>query len=100
MRFGNYATFDLRLFANLGERFDLVAKNPFFLGSSVRFEVKNLFNARPDVRGSDGVTPFAFQGDRLDPIGRTVSISFRKLFLPRRFQRAPGGASAGRGGRD
>jgi hypothetical protein len=41
LRFSDYATFDLRLFANLGERFDLVSKHPFFLGSSVRFEVKN-----------------------------------------------------------
>ena len=96
LRFDDYATVDLRLFANLGERFDLVAKNRFFLGSSVRFEIKNLFNARPNVRGSDGVTPFAYQADRLEPIGRTVSISFRKLFLPRRFQRAPGGAGGTR----
>ena len=54
LKFDDYATVDLRLFANLGERFDLVAKNRFFLGSSVRFEVKNLFNARPNVSGSDG----------------------------------------------
>ena len=92
LRFDDYATFDLRLFANLGERFDLVAKNPFFLGSSVRFEVKNLFNAKPQVRNTDGIVPFAYQEDLLEPIGRTVSISFRKLFLPRRFQRPPGGA--------
>ena len=80
------------MFANLGERFDLVAKNPFFLGSSVRLEVKNLFNAKPQVRNSDGIVPFAYQEDLIEPIGRTVSISFRKLFLPRRFQRAPGGS--------
>ena len=91
LKFDDYATFDLRLFANLGERFDLVARNPFFLGSSVRLEVKNLFNAKPQVRNSVGIVPFAYQEDLLEPIGRTVSISFRKLFLPRRFQRAPGG---------
>jgi len=85
LRFSNYATFDLRLFANLGERFDIVSKHPFFLGSSVRFEVKNIFNSRPEVRGGDGNIPFAFQPDRLEPIGRTVGISFRKLFLPRRL---------------
>ena len=92
LKFDDYASFDLRLFANLGERFDLVAKNPFFLGSSVRLEVKNLFNAKPQVRNSDGIVPFAYQEDLIEPIGRTVSISFRKLFLPRRFQRAPGGS--------
>lgn len=91
IRFDDYATLDLRLFANLGERFDLISKNPFFLGSSVRFEIKNLLNEKPDVRGANGVVPFAYQGDRLDPIGRTVTVSFRKLFLPLRFQRPPGG---------
>jgi outer membrane receptor protein involved in Fe transport len=85
LRFGDYATLDLRLFANLGERFNLVAKNPFFIGSSVRFEVKNILNERPTVRGSDGIVPYAYQSDRLEPIGRTVTISFRKLFLPSRF---------------
>jgi hypothetical protein len=88
----------LRLFANLGERFDLVSKNPFFLGSSVRFEVKNIFNARPEVRGADGLVPLAYQADRLEPIGRTIGISFRKLFLPRRLmQRGGGGGAGGRG---
>ncbi len=86
LRFDDYATLDLRLFANLGERFNLVAKNPFFLGSSVRFEVKNILNERPNVRGSDGIVPYAYQGNRLEPIGRTVTLSFRKLFLPLRFQ--------------
>ncbi|HEU4877094.1 MAG TPA: TonB-dependent receptor, partial [Sphingomicrobium sp.] len=95
LRFSDYATFDLRLFANLGERFDIVSKHPFFLGSSVRFEVKNIFNSRPKVRGGDGDIPFAFQPDRLEPIGRTVGISFRKLFLPRRLFQFGGG----RGGR-
>jgi len=100
LRFSDYATFDLRLFANLGERFDLVSKHPFFLGSSVRFEVKNIFNSRPDVRGGDGSIPFAFQPDRLEPIGRTVGISFRKLFLPRRlFQFGGGRGGPGGGGR-
>jgi hypothetical protein len=99
LRFSDYATFDLRLFANLGERFDIVSKHPFFLGSSVRFEVKNIFNSRPNVRGGDGDIPFAFQPDRLEPIGRTVGISFRKLFLPRRlfqFGGRPGGGGGGR----
>ncbi|MCY7398374.1 MAG: TonB-dependent receptor, partial [Sphingomonas bacterium] len=95
LRFSNYATFDLRLFANLGERFDLVSKNPFFLGSSVRFEVKNIFNSRPKVRGGDGDIPFAYQPDRLEPIGRTVGISFRKLFLPARLFQFGGGGRPG-----
>jgi len=30
--------------------------------------------------------PFSYQEDLLDPVGRTVTISFRKLFLPQRFR--------------
>ncbi|HEY0085017.1 MAG TPA: TonB-dependent receptor, partial [Allosphingosinicella sp.] len=97
LRFSNYSTFDLRLFANIGERFDIVSKHPFFLGSSVRFEVNNIFNSRPRVRGGDGDIPFAFQPDRLEPIGRTVGISFRKLFLPRRLAQFGGGRPGGGG---
>ena len=98
LRFSSYSTFDLRLFANLGERFDIVSRHPFFLGSSVRFEVKNIFNSRPDVRGGDAGIPFAYQPDRLEPIGRTVGISFRKLFLPTRFFRIGGGGGGPGGG--
>ena len=84
LRFSPLATFNLRMFANLGERFDLVSKHPWLRGSSVRFEVNNLFNSKPKVRNASGDVPFSYQPDLLDPLGRTVSISFRKLFLPPR----------------
>jgi hypothetical protein len=84
LRFSPLATFDLRLFANLGERFDLVSKYPVLRGTSLRFEVNNIFNSRPRVRDAAGDVPFNYQSDLLDPLGRTISISFRKLFLPPR----------------
>ena len=84
LRFSPLATFDLRLFATLGERFDLVSKYPVLRGTSLRFEVKNIFNSRPRVRDAAGAVPFSYQSDLLDPLGRTVSISIRKLFLPPR----------------
>jgi iron complex outermembrane recepter protein len=86
LRFSPLGTVDLRLFANLGERFDLVSKHPWLIGSSVRLEVDNLFDAKPKVRDAFGDVPFSYQADRLDPLGRTVTISFRKLFLPQRFR--------------
>jgi hypothetical protein len=48
----------------------------------VRFEVTNIFNSRPNVRDAFGNVPLNYQPDLLDPLGRTVMISFRKLFLP------------------
>ena len=85
LRFSPYADIDFRLFANLGENFDLVAKHPFFRGTSVRLDVDNIFNARPEVRDGSGATPLSYQPDLLEPVGRTIGITFRKLFIPRRF---------------
>jgi hypothetical protein len=82
LKFSPLATFDLRLFANLGEQFDLVAKNPWLRGTQVRFEANNIFDAKPRVRDGAGNVPFNYQPDLLNPIGRTVMISIRKLFLP------------------
>ena len=96
--FSPLSTFDLRLWANLGQRFDLVAKHPWLRGSSVRLEVDNIFDSKPRVRNSLGEVPFGYQPDLLSPLGRTVSISFRKLFLPPRgsFRREGSGGAAGR----
>ncbi|WP_411287159.1 hypothetical protein [Phenylobacterium sp.] len=41
--------------------------------------VDNLFNQRLDVRTVGGVTPISYQPDLLDPVGRTVRVSVRKL---------------------
>jgi len=86
LKFSSLATFNLRLFANLGERLDLVAKHPWLIGSSVNFSISNLLDSKPKVRNALGDVPFSYQEDLLDPTGRTVTISFRKLFLPQRFR--------------
>jgi hypothetical protein len=85
LTFSPYFDLDLRLFANLGENFDLVAKHPFFRGSSLRLDVDNMLNTRPKVRDAGGNTPLSYQPDLLEPVGRTIGITFRKLFIPRRF---------------
>jgi hypothetical protein len=85
LKFSPYFDLDLRLFANLSENFELVSKHPFFRGTSLRFEVNNIMNNRPKVRDQAGLTPLSYQPDLLEPIGRTVGVTFRKLFIPRRF---------------
>jgi len=85
LKFSPYFDLDLRLFANLSENFELVADHPFFRGASIRFDVDNIFNNRPKVRDRDGITPLNYQPDLLEPIGRTFGLTFRKLFIPRRF---------------
>jgi hypothetical protein len=90
LRFSPFASADLRLFANLGEQFGLVARYPWLRGTQVRLDVDNLFNRKPRVRDARGNTPVNYQPDLLDPVGRTVGVTLRKLFLPSRFQRRAG----------
>ena len=82
LRFGALATVNLRMFADLGAQRDLVRKHPFFRGARITVGIDNLFNQRLDVRDAMGATPLGFQPDRINPLGRSVRISFRKLFLP------------------
>ena len=85
LAFSPLATFDLRLFANLGDNLSLLAKHPWLRGASVRLEATNIFNQRQNVRDQFGAVPLGYQQDLIDPLGRTISISIRKLFIPSRF---------------
>jgi hypothetical protein len=74
-------TVDLRLFADLGlQRFAL--RNEFVRGARVSLVVENLFDQLPRVRSADGTVPLNSQPALLDPQGRTLRLSFRKLFFP------------------
>jgi len=79
--FGSLATVDLRLFANLGQMPSLVKAHPFLRGARVSIGIDNLFNQRRSVTDATGMTPVRYQPGYLDPIGRAVTISFRKLFF-------------------
>ena len=82
LEFGSLATANLRIFANLGQMPSLVKNVPFLRGARVSVGVDNIFNQRREVRDATGMTPLRYQQDYLDPLGRTISISFRKLFSP------------------
>jgi hypothetical protein len=82
LHFSPLATFDLRLFANPGDIPEVTLKHPWLRGTQLRLEVNNLFDSKPKVRDAAGVVPLNYQGDLLDPLGRTIRISIRKLFLP------------------
>jgi len=84
LRFSDLTTVNLRLFADLGLQRELVQAYPFFRGSRVSLSVTNLFNERLDVRDAAGATPIRYQPDYLDPLGRSVQLTFRKQFFPPR----------------
>jgi iron complex outermembrane receptor protein len=79
--FSRLATANLRLFADLGQRPGVARRIPFLRGARLSLSIDNLTNQKIDVRDRNGATPLGFQQDLLDPLGRTVTLSFRKLFF-------------------
>jgi hypothetical protein len=81
LRFSSLATVNLRLFAELGQQRALVSQYPWLRGTRVSLIVDNLFDSRLDVTNAAGETPIGYQPAYLDPLGRSVRISIRKLFF-------------------
>jgi hypothetical protein len=81
LRFSDLGTVNLRLFADLGQQLHLIKAHPFFRGTRVTFGVSNIFDARQNVTDINGLTPTAYQPGYLNPLGRTVRLSLRKLLF-------------------
>ena len=71
----------LRLFADLGMQRSLVRNHRWLRGTRVTFSVDNLFDTRQRVTNGIGEVPVSYQPDLLDPTGRVVRLSIRKLFF-------------------
>jgi hypothetical protein len=80
LRFGALGKVNLSLFADLGRMPKLTKKARFFKGSRLALQFENLFDARQNVTDASGAVPLSYQPDYLDPRGRVIGISFRKLF--------------------
>ncbi|WP_324749685.1 TonB-dependent receptor [Sphingomonas sp. LY54] len=81
LRFSDFTTLNLRLFADLGQQRSLVREYPWLRGTRVTLRVNNLLDSRLQVRDETGATPLSYQPAYLDPLGRSVSLSIRKLFF-------------------
>ncbi|WP_343526044.1 TonB-dependent receptor [Sphingomonas sp.] len=81
LNFGSLATVDLRLFADLGQRMELVRAHPWVRGMRVSLLVDNVFNQRQRVTDASGTVPIGYQPGYLDPLGRSIRLSVRKLFF-------------------
>jgi len=75
---GDLATFDLRLFADLGQV--LKKEEGLFKNLRASIRVNNVFDGRRRVIDSNGATPTSFQPLLIDPTGRYVGLQLRKLF--------------------
>jgi iron complex outermembrane receptor protein len=81
LNFGSLTTFDLRVFGDLGGRLEWVKAHPFLRGTRVSLSFDNIFNQRQRVTDATGAVPVSYQPDYLDPLGRTIRLSIRKLFF-------------------
>ncbi|MDZ4273885.1 MAG: hypothetical protein U0995_13625, partial [Erythrobacter sp.] len=76
--FDDIATFNLRVFANMGE---ITGKNDgVFKDFRVSLIANNVFDAQRKVRDANGDTPINYQPFVIDPLGLYLGIDLRKLF--------------------
>ncbi|MEI9927814.1 MAG: TonB-dependent receptor [Sphingomonas sp.] len=81
LRFSSLGTLGLRLFADMSQQVALVRKHHWLLGTRVTLGIDNILDSRLRVTDSAGATPISYQPDLLDPMGRTVRLTIRKLFF-------------------
>jgi TonB-dependent Receptor Plug Domain len=80
LRFSDLLTLNARLFINFDSRKSLIKRVPILKGTRLALRIDNLTNAIRDVRDVNGVVPFSFLPGFVDPRGRFVEISLRKIF--------------------
>ncbi|NJC39759.1 hypothetical protein GGQ87_000017 [Brevundimonas alba] len=79
--FSDQTTVNLNVFVDLGAQTSLVEKYPWLKGTRVQLGIRNLFDSRTEVTSSAGDTPLNYQPDYLDPEGRSIGISLRKILF-------------------
>ena len=80
LRFSGLFGFDLRVFADLGQREVLTKLSPFFKGARLSFRIDNVFDARQKITDGSGAVPLSYQRDYVDPRGRVIEVELRKMF--------------------
>jgi hypothetical protein len=78
--FSDITTINFRLFDNLGQQRAVVQRFPILRGTRITLYASNLFDDRIRVRENGAPTPLIYQPAYLDPAGRTITLSLRKLF--------------------
>ncbi len=79
--FSPLGTFNLRAFVDMGQQIRLVRKHRWLIGMRISLQVDNVFDARLRVTDQNGAVPLSYQPDLLDPQGRVIRLSVRKLFF-------------------
>lgn len=80
LRFSDLLTLNARFFINFDSRKSLIKRVPLLKGTRLSLRIDNLTNVIRDVRDNNGMVPFSFLPGFVDPRGRFVEVSLRKLF--------------------
>ena len=81
LRFSGLATANLRLFVNMAQLPAVIKAAPWLAGTRISLGINNLFDTRQHVTDGTGATPIIYSPGYLDPLGRTVRITIRKLLF-------------------
>lgn len=81
LNFSDLTTVNLTMFADLNQRTAWVERFPILRGTRVSLAFQNIFDSRTEVTSSTGDVPLNYQPDFLDPEGRVVRISLRKILF-------------------
>ena len=81
LHFGSLAKFDVRLFDDFTQNLDFLRKHHWAKGMRIGLAVTNIFNTRQRVTDQTGAVPLSYQGAYLDPLGRAVRLTVRKLIF-------------------
>lgn len=79
LRFSSLATLNIRAFLNFGQKKKLIKDVPFLKGARMSLRIDNLTKSIQEVRDQNSLIPLRYQPGYVDPAGRTVVLSFRKL---------------------
>jgi hypothetical protein len=78
--FSSKTQLDVRLFASPARLAGDAAGKAWAKGLRLSLDIDNLFDQRVSVLDQDGEVPAGFTRDEIDPFGRTIKFSVRKLF--------------------
>ena len=80
LRFSDLLTLNARFFINFDSRKSLIKNIPVLKGTRIALRIDNLTNAIRNVRDTNGAVPFSFLPGFIDPRGRFIEVSLRKIF--------------------
>jgi hypothetical protein len=81
LSFSDITTINLRFFENFGQQRWALKRFPWLRGTRLTLAATNLLDERVTVRNGLGATPLGYQAGYIDPVGRAVTLSIRKLFF-------------------